>query len=572
MVPNRSITYLCLYVFLYVCLRVREIISKHKNNIYISIKLAGKQRQPDKPELVWHSVEEKPWEPRQFPFTGNPGLQGDAAAIQSDKPCDFLELILSDALMEVIVEQTNIYAEKSIAAMTVTPSNRLHKWQPVTLPELKQFFGLCFITGIIVKPTLDDYWTQDEVYETPYFSKVMTRNRFQCILRHLHYTDREPPGNDKMFKIRGVLEMMLSRFKELYQPSENIAIDEGTLGFRGRLSFKIFNPLKPTRFGVKSFILACSGTGYCFSMQPYCGTYSSLIDTVTYLLGDLANHGYHLYMDNYYNSVEMCEMLLSKGTHVCGTIRACRGTPDAIQQASLKTMEKGGKISLHTEDILVLAWRDNKIVRMVTTFHPDTMQNVQGWRKRVGQVMITKPQSVIEYNGSMNGVDRLDQNLSYYPFTRKTHKWTNKFMLYMFQICMYNSFVLYSLKHPEGRYSTMRSFMDSVIKAWTTSYFVPIGPQIPTGPEMPRGPRPRRAPRMSDPQTRLSPFRAEKHVPIRLKPNAKKQEPTRKCRVCTANKVRHETRYQCRICHVPLCRNICFKRYHTELNYGQLDD
>ena len=60
---------------------------------------------------------------------------------------------------------------------------------------------------------------------------------------------------------------------------------------------------------------------YPANMLPYTGAGRSLDDTVTGLLGDLAHKGYHLYMDNFYNSVSRCQVLRSLGTQVCGTMR-----------------------------------------------------------------------------------------------------------------------------------------------------------------------------------------------------------------------------------------------------------
>ena len=37
---------------------------------------------------------------------------------------------------------------------------------------------------------------------------------------------------------------------------EHIDIDEGMLKWRGRLSFRVYNKEKPTKYGIKGFILA----------------------------------------------------------------------------------------------------------------------------------------------------------------------------------------------------------------------------------------------------------------------------------------------------------------------------
>ena len=44
-------------------------------------------------------------------------------------------------------------------------------------------------------------------------------------------------------------------------------------------------------------------------------------------------------------------------------------------------------------------------------------------KTRHNQGQSEKQVAVVEYNHSMNGVDRADQNSVYYPFIRKTRKW-----------------------------------------------------------------------------------------------------------------------------------------------------
>jgi hypothetical protein len=67
--------------------------------------------------------------------------------------------------------------------------SQFQTWTPVTVSELKAFLGLVFVTGIIDKPTLNIYWSEDPVFETPIFSKTMVRNRFESILSFLHFSD-----------------------------------------------------------------------------------------------------------------------------------------------------------------------------------------------------------------------------------------------------------------------------------------------------------------------------------------------------------------------------------------------
>ena len=53
----------------------------------------------------------------------------------------------------------------------------------------------------------------------------------------------------------------------MYSLGEHIAIDEGMLKWKGRLSFRVYNKEKPTKYGIKACILADSTSGYCWNMD-----------------------------------------------------------------------------------------------------------------------------------------------------------------------------------------------------------------------------------------------------------------------------------------------------------------
>ena len=50
----------------------------------------------------------------------------------------------------------------------------------------------------------------------------------------------------------------------------------------------------------------------------------------------LLDNGYHVYMDNYYSSPELCYELYMRSTFCCGTVRKNRkGLPIAVSEAKL---------------------------------------------------------------------------------------------------------------------------------------------------------------------------------------------------------------------------------------------
>jgi len=75
-------------------------------------------------------------------------------------------------------------------------------------------------------------------------------------------------------------------------------------------------------------------------LQIYDGKFGPLTETVGFLLEPYEAKGYHLYQDNYYNSVHQTNELLQKLIRVCGTIRVNRELPkDVIEGA--KKLKKG---------------------------------------------------------------------------------------------------------------------------------------------------------------------------------------------------------------------------------------
>ena len=513
------------------------------------------------------------WSPRPFPFTGTQGPRGAAADIDSEAPVDFLELFLTDEIMEHIVDQTNLYARRDGAPART--------WSPLTVQELKRCLGLSFVTGYLKKPTLQMYWALDCVEATPYFNHTMARNRFQSIYSNLHFNDNSlDDKTDRLYKVRPVLDYLVGKFKELYQPGENICVDEAMIPWRGRLSFKVYSPLKPSKYGMRLYVLSDSSNGYCFKVRPYYGETMPLGETVFWLLDRLTGLGHTLYMDNYYNSVALCEQLISAGTNVCGTLRRNRGEPPLIKSLTKKDLETGDKVSVNNGRILIIAWFDKRLVKMITTCHEDTMVGrpirVKG---RPDKVTKFKPATVLAYNDGMHAVDRLDQNIAYYPFIRKTIKWPKKFVFFLFQLAIFNSYLLFKSKHPT-KCPNHLTFIRMVAKSWTCPEEQPDeesdadaedAEDAEDGDAATRhGPRAaagsRRAPRLRDPERRLD-GKLKAHVMVHLPRTRLRRRPRRKCRVCWRKGRRRETMFWCDCCRIPLCVGDCFRTYHTAVQY-----
>jgi len=134
----------------------------------------------------------------------------------------------------------------------------------------------------------------------------MSRNRFQLIQRYLHFSDSNAAGTneDHFYKFHTILDIFVNNFRTNYIPDREISLDEGMLGWRGRLQFRVYNPSKIIKYGILVQTVCGSSTGYIRNLQIYDGKCGTLTETVGFVLGKCGT------------LTEMVGFLLSK----CGTL------------------------------------------------------------------------------------------------------------------------------------------------------------------------------------------------------------------------------------------------------------
>ena len=76
--------------------------------------------------------------------------------------------------------------------------------------------------------------------------------------------------------------------------------------FKGNIHFRVYNPNKPDKYGIKTFELCDSTNGYCCSFgetgNQTVSKYGKTYDLVMSLLQNYKKQGYIVYMDNFYTS------------------------------------------------------------------------------------------------------------------------------------------------------------------------------------------------------------------------------------------------------------------------------
>lgn len=185
-------------------------------------------------------------------------------------PLDFFQLLVPDDLLQVVVDQTNLFARQYIDATELSRFSRVRGWekQPHDLAELKKFLVTIIAMGLVQLPSIEDGWSTRWPFAMPTFSSILKRDRFSLILRFLHLNDsskyipKGQPGYDPLYKLRPFMDPLLENFKAAYELGREVAVDESMIGFKGRLYFIQYMPDKPTKWGMKAFVLADSSSGY----------------------------------------------------------------------------------------------------------------------------------------------------------------------------------------------------------------------------------------------------------------------------------------------------------------------
>ena len=377
----------------------------------------------------------------------------------------------------------------------------------------------------------------------------------------MHFSNnanRPADCQDKLYKLRLIYDNLVNKFKSLYNLGEHISIDEAMLNWRGRLGFKVYMKSKPTKHGIKSYVLADSKSSYCWNLCIYKRDKKTLLETVTELLTPQCYNLYHsLYMDNFYNSIALSENLLEKKIHTVGTLRGNRGEPQELRRGQLNRLQQHEVVAFDNGKVVVLAWKDKRVVKALTTKHDASVCSITR-RQRGGNrdvEVISKPVAITDYNDHMAGVDKMDQMISYYPCTRKSMKWTTKVFCYLMEISLHNSFILYKSKTVQNKFDSYFKFRLQLIQELCQQESQPAFPDSDVT-------TPRKAPRHDPPGRLIGGF--SKHRLEIFPTTSSSRIPRRDCRLCRLKGVRKSVQYFCKECGVALCPAPCFCSYHTE--------
>ncbi len=488
---------------------------------------------------------------RSDPFTAQTGVNHN---LNDDaRPLDYFHLYLPPHFFDTLAQETNRYAQQKIA-QKADPL-----WTDTNAAEMKAFFAINIMMGIKQLPQIWCYWSEDERYRCNWISSTMSKTRFMKLSQYIHLRDtsNQPqtgqPGYDPLYKVRPLLDMVEPLFMGPYKPAQNLSLDEGMVGFKGRLFFKQYMPAKPTKWGIKIWQLCESDSGYCLLFDVYTGKAGNPqqrarvqghglgYDVVWRLSGPYQGLNHHLYYDRYFSSVKLASDLLDAKTYITSTIMANRKElPQQVKKLKLKNQ---GECKVYQKNNLgVTVYKDKRQITMLSSGEKPTLPQPGA-----------KPDVILNYNKYMGGVDKADQLRSYYPVGRAGHKWWRYLMWYVVNVSIVNAWILWSktpnhIPAPTKDYDHLRFRAD-------------IADQL-RGGFTSRKHRKGRRSALANIPVAVESIGQHKCVKIEGRKKVCRQCSKRQKKTPSGGQV--QTSYKCDLCDLPLCRVGCFTQYHDE--------
>ncbi|EGG16920.1 hypothetical protein DFA_07901 [Cavenderia fasciculata] len=157
------------------------------------------------------------------------------------------------------------------------------------------------------------------------------------------------------------------------------------------------------------------------------------------------NHPFHLFMDNYYSSTRLFEILYeNRGIYATGTIR--NNAKNLPRQSIAEKIFDKGKYFVRFKNNLLGFWRieDSKTFNLISSkvVNQEEMINTRKRRKEPESSLL--PTELTWYRSNMGHVDRHNKLVSTYLNRKKSLRWWYPVFIYQFYCAVVNSWVIFN--------------------------------------------------------------------------------------------------------------------------------
>ena len=260
-------------------------------------------------------------------------------------------------------------------------------------------------------------WSCNKAQVLVRLEELLSCRNFEVIGSFLHLVtpdEERAMVDNKLRKILPLHNYIKSKCLELYQPLQELSIDERMVKSKARTHFRQYIRNKPMKY----WVLA-DRSGYAVDFNIYAGKSTQRSDkglshdVLMELIGPFAFQGYQLFFDNFYTSPGLIKELLEYDIVSTGTQNVSRKYVPTEVVAMKKAIDKnsiprgtGYYFRSPGSSITYCVWRDSKAVTVASTAFPGHSVNtvVRRVKDSVTGTSVTKevpcPMMLAEYNRS----------------------------------------------------------------------------------------------------------------------------------------------------------------------------
>ncbi|XP_051515101.1 piggyBac transposable element-derived protein 3-like isoform X1 [Myxocyprinus asiaticus] len=403
--------------------------------------------QPKKPTMPRDRYR---WLKRDFvsPNTDFSGPDVTSGDVSIHTPLEYFQRFVSEDMLQALTQNTNEYSFQKTGRSVNTNKK-----------EIEKVIGIYLKMGLVQMSGVSMYWETALRYNQ--VSDVMSRNRFQELLRSLHFVNNltvpETEKTDKLWKLRPWLDSFREKCLQVV-PEEHNSVDEMMIPFKGKFSgIKQYLRGKPHPWGFKLWVRR-GISGMVCDFEVYQGSVNGhrakselgLSGDVVMKLASTLPEGqnYKIFADNYFTCIPLVVQLLRRGIHYMGTARqVCLLNCNLADEKSLKKSGRGS-FDFRVEgnhNICAVKWFDNRAVTLVSSFAgPEPVQKIKRWDKATKTyIEVERPYIVGTYNKFMGGLDLLDSFAAKYKYCIKSKRWYLYIFWHTIILAVINAWLLY---------------------------------------------------------------------------------------------------------------------------------
>lgn len=387
---------------------------------------------------------------------------------------DLFSLFITEEIFDEITFQTNLYQKQFFEKRNnrhVNPKSRYYQYVELTKEEIKAYVGAYVLMGIIRLPCIDDHWSTVKFLGTS-VNKILSINKFCSIQKFFHLANNCESTDHPLYKVLSITEKITSKWKVYYYPNKQISLDETIIPFYGRNKISVYNNMKPDKWGFKVFTLCDANTYYCLDIRIYYGSSftehyrkkynSSFKDALVLdMLADYKMMNHSLFIDSYYNSVSLMNILLKEKIFVTGTLKVSNTDKSLLNMIFSEKEKKAKYVFLESQNKTLLKINNNKKKKDAFIISSEFFGYTHNGED---------PTAMIMYNKYKGGVDVMNRMIANYRNLHANLKFWKPIFWELIDISIHNSYILYKEKFPKVDHKQFRIL---IIEALTKTYIRP---------------------------------------------------------------------------------------------------